>query len=175
MANEIHSDFQNELQLELTSHPLPLDRVCVVYRVRPCPLYRVISWLSKHIHSIQVLGERLCEIYSLFIHLLSSASPFLTALSRPVFKRPPPSSKCFSSLHSSFCRSASPLYLFELEEGKEAGVFLFVFDFWDSHEIGYKPLMSRSEGGKKQHVLCHTHRGFNIPMANSLCAYHVCV
>lgn len=151
--------------------------VCVVYRVRPCPLYRVISWLSKHIHSIQALGEMsLWDPLSFHSPPFFCISFFWTALLRPVFKCPPPSSKWFSFLHSSFCHSASLLYLFELEEGWEAGVFLFVFDFWDSHEIRYKPLMSRSDGVKKTtcSLLC-AHRGFNIPMAKSLWVYCVCV
>lgn len=139
MANEIHSDFQNELQLELTSHPLPLDRVCVVYRVRPCPLYRVISWLSKHIHSIQVLGEHPCEIHSLFIHLLSSASPFLTALSRPVFKRPPPSWKCFSSLHSSLVAPLPRSTSLNWRRGRTRECFCLSLIFEIATKLGTNP------------------------------------
>lgn len=144
--------------------------VCVVYRVRPCPLYRVISWLSKHIHSIQVLGERPCEIHSCSIHLLFFCVSFFF---------PPPqkslveaciqtAASLLRELFPLFRSTASPLYLFESEEGLEAGVFLFVFDFWDSHEIGDKPLMSRRKGGGegKNNVSL---------LASTPCAHSVCV
>lgn len=114
--------------------------VCVVYRVRPCPLYRVISWVSKHIHSVQVLGECPSEVHSPFIHPLSSAVCFLKALLRPVCKRPPPSTKRFTALDSSLCQVFSLLRVFELEEVQRAAVVLFVFDSSDSHKIGFKPL-----------------------------------
>lgn len=99
--------------MEVTSHPFPLNRVCVVYRARPCPLYRVISWLSKHIHSAQVLRECLYEVRSPFIHLLSSAPPFLDSLVRA----------CIQALasHSGVLPFVSflflSLWLCELEEG----------------------------------------------------------
>lgn len=57
------------------------------------------------------------------------------------------SASLLSALHSCFCHTASHLFLSGLEEGSEAGMFSFVFDFWDSHKIGYKPLMLRREGG----------------------------
>lgn len=88
--------------------------VCVVYRVRPCPLYRVISWLSKHIHSIQVLGERPCEIHSLFIHLLSSASPFFDSLVEACIQTPASLFQVLflsSFLFLSHCFSALPLWI----------------------------------------------------------------
>lgn len=112
-----------------------------------------------------------CEIHSPFTHLLSSASPFfLTAVLRPVFKCPPPSFPPFIPVSVTLLLTFS-----SLEEGSEAGMFSFVFDFWDSHKIGYKPLMLRREGvtppQKKTtlSLLC-AHIGFTIPMSLCMCA-----
>lgn len=143
--------------------------VCVVYRVRPCPLYRVISWLSKHIHSIQVLGEHPCEIRSLFIHLLSSASPF--------FWQP-----CWG-LHSNArlsLPSAFPLFIplsvtlllcstsLNRRRGKRRECFCLSLIFEIAPKLGTSPWC----GGVKEGTcsLLHAHRGFNTPTANSLCA-----
>lgn len=118
--------------------------VCVVCRVRPCPLYRVISWLSKHIHFIQAPAK-----VSLWDPLFFHSPPFfcLPFFDSRVEACIQMSASLVSSLHSSLCPLSSHLFLLcELEEGSEAGMFSFVFDFWDSQEIGYKPLMLKSEG-----------------------------
>lgn len=84
------------------------------------------------------------------------------------------SASLLSALHSCFCHTASHLFLSGLEEGSEAGMFSFVFDFWDSHKIGYKPLMLRREGGNPPKkttlsLLC-SYIGFNIPVSPCMCA-----
>lgn len=140
--------------------------VCAVYRVRPCPLYRVISWLSKHIHFIQASGK-----VSLWDPLFFHSPPFfcVSLFWQPCWGlysnvRLPPFLPSFLSL-SHFFSPLSPLWT---GGGAGGGMFLFVFDFWDSQEIGYKLLMLRSEGAKKNNaffVVC-THRlqHPNVPM-----------
>lgn len=112
-----------------------------------------------------------CEIHSPFTHLLSSASPFFDGCVEACIQM---SASLLSALHSCFSHTASHLFLSELEEGSEAGVFSFVFDFWDSHKIGYKPLMLRRKGGNPPQkttlsLLC-AHIGFNIPKSLCMCA-----
>lgn len=104
-----------------------------------------------------------CEIHSPFTHLLSPASPvFLTAVSRPTFKCPPPSFPLFIPLSITLLLTSSSL---NWRRGRRRGTFSFVFDFSDSHEIGYNPLMSRSEGVTPPHT--HTHK-----KQRSLCCVH---
>lgn len=141
--------------------------VCVVHRVRPCPLYRVISWLSKHIHFIQASGK--VSLWDpLFFHSppFFCVSLFLTAVLRPVFKCPPPSFPPFIPLSVAFLLTSFSSVNWRRGQRRECFRLSLIFEI--AKKLGTSPWCWGVKGQKNNNalfVVCtHRFQRPNVPM-----------
>lgn len=144
--------------------------VCVVHRVRPCPLYRVISWLSKHIHFIQASGK--VSLWDpLFFHSppFFCVSLFLTAVLRPVFKYAPPSFPPFIPLSVTFLLTSFSSVNWRRGRRRECFRLSLIFEI--AKKLGTSPWCWGVKGQKKTTLsLLYAHTGFNVPVSPCMCA-----